>query len=128
MYNFNENNIVSVSRKVKDETEFQTLKQQPLLTIDNNINNNISIKILHHNNNELDKILWISQTDYPDVYNLYNNDNILTSQKIGIALIPNLLTSKIIRSAFKNKNSVSLIKVKCLYNNIFNKWYPIEIL
>lgn len=131
LHNFNENNIISVSRKVKDETEFQMLNQSNIDIIESDNIIETDFNILNCSNiseNNSEKILWVSQTDYPDVYNLYDNDNILTSKKLGIALIPNLLTSKLIRLSFKNKNSVSLIKVKCLYNNIFNKWYPIEII
>ena len=128
LHNFNEDNIISVVRKVKDETEFQIKnKSSSDNEIDENIISNIIINNDDNNKNE-EKLLWMTQTDYPDVYNLYDNENILISKKIGIALIPNLITSKMIRLSFKNKNSVTLIKVKCLYNIRFNKWYPIEVI
>ncbi len=124
LYNFNEDNIISVVRKVKDETEFQVLKKP----VDNTINEEIPKISLDIINDNETRIMWITQTDYPDVYNLYDQENLLISKKIGIALIPNILTSKMIRLSFKNKNSVTLLKVKCLYNNTFNKWYPVEVL
>lgn len=127
LYNFNEENIVSVVRKVKDETEFQMKKN------DESINQIIQVSqhsqpiIITRSGNESDRTLWISQTDNPDVYNLYDSENTLISQKIGVALVPNLLTSKMLRIAFKNKNAATMLKVSCVYNDTFNKWYPVEI-
>lgn len=127
LYNFNEENIVSVVRKVKDETEFQMKKN------DESINQIIQVSqhsqpiIITRSDNESDRTLWISQTDNPDVYNLYDSENTLISQKIGVALVPNLLTSKMLRIAFKNKNAATMLKVSCVYNDTFNKWYPVEI-
>lgn len=131
LYNFNEDNIITVVRKVKDETEFQikkchdmsessdsTLEKTERYTRIDNVDANDKDK----------KELWITQTDYPDVYNLYDNDNILLSKKLGTALIPDLQTSKMVRFAFKNKNAACQLKTTCLFNNKFNKWYPIEIL
>ena len=129
LYNFNEENIVSVIRKVKDETTFQTLDKKDQ---GSEVETDVEIKIVtigHTSNAEglTDAVLWMTQTEYADVYNLYENENILMSKKIGTALIPNLVTSKMIRVAFKNKNAASIIKVRCLYNDTFKKWYPVEI-
>jgi len=131
LYNFNEESIVSVTRKTKDETSFQMISKEKQNDSsqgsDMHLQNNpITIVDPEVINNE--RILWLSQTEYPDVYNIYTNENVLISQKIGTALIPNMKTSKIIRNSFKNKNAASVIKVKCLYNLTFNKWYPFEIL
>ena len=71
-------------------------------------------------------ILLITKTDDADVYNLYDNENIITSSKIGIAFIHTLQMSKIMRLAFKEKNASFSIKYKCIYNETFNKWQPIE--
>lgn len=132
LYNFNEENIVSVTRKVKDETEFQ-LKTDKIdiskeQTNQENIINVINIEKYIPCDTDTEKILWLSQTDYPDVYNVYETENILTSKKMGVALIPNLITSKMIRNAFKNKNSVSLVQVRCNFNSTFNKWYPVSVI
>ena len=133
LYNFNDDNIISVVRKVKDETEFQSFESKESNETD--IANTpvtpvtpVTPTIISDSteNGNMEMILWISQTDYPDVYNLYASDN-PTSEKYGIALIPNLLTSKMIRLAFKNKNAATMIKSKCRFDEKFNKWYPIEI-
>jgi len=131
LYNFNEENIISVVRKVKDETEFQMhgdKKDDSQNTLIASVIPNV--KLTGATTIDMDKevILWMSQTEYPDVYNLYENENILLSKKIGTALIPNLATSKNVRLAFKNKNAASMIKVTCVYNSKFNKWQPVQIL
>lgn len=130
LYNFCEENIINVVRKVKDETEFQIKKD----TISDSEESVSSIKCIN-TDTDIDNIsktnktdLYMTQTEYPDVYNLYENENILVSNKLGTALIPNLTTSKMIRNAFKNKNIATYVKVSCLYDIKFNKWYPVEII
>jgi hypothetical protein len=138
LYNFNEENIVSVIRKVKDETEFQIKKPN---ADDSDVKSVASVAsagsvestgyIICSERNVIQndkKELWITQTDYADVYNLYDNENILVSKKIGTALIPDLQTSKMIRFAFKNRNAACQLKVMCLFNDKFTKWFPIEVL
>jgi hypothetical protein len=73
-------------------------------------------------------MLWLTKTDEPDVYNLYDNENTLISQKIGIAYVPSLKISKMLRIAFKDKNAATTIKYKCIYNNKFEKWEPSEMI
>jgi hypothetical protein len=72
------------------------------------------------------KELWISKTDDADIYNLYDNFNILTSNKIGIALIPTLKESIRLRELFKDKNLTFTMKFKCRFNEKFKKYQPIE--
>lgn len=124
LYNFDEDKIVNVFRKVKDETKFQTFENiEPNVEQLEEKTTSSNIEI----NDTDEKILWISKTDYPDVYNLYNTDNASSSEKIGIALIPNMVTSKMVRNAFKNKNAATVLMTKCKYDTKFNKWFPIEI-
>lgn len=130
LYNFNEDIIINVIRKPKDITEFI---ESTNININNNqltsniINtSNISTPTSQITNIENEKNLWITKTDDADVYNLYENENVLTSIKIGIAFIPNLQMSKSLRLAFKDKNTTNSIKYKCIYNTNFNKYQPIE--
>lgn len=126
LVNFNEENIINVVRKVKDETQFQTIENMSNHETKTEIEN----KIVHLEPKPSDTnsmIYWFSKTDYPDVYLIYDSENNLTSNKIGIALIPNITISKALREAFKNKNAASLVKTECLYNTEFKKWFPITI-
>lgn len=126
LYNFDDGKIVPVVRKTKDDNKFK------VDVVASNGNDNVSISPIRAitpvvNSTEIIEI-YMSKSNEPDIYNLYEGDNILTSKKIGIALIPNLTTSKMIREAFRNTNLVTTIKVKCAYNTTFNKWYPIAII
>ena len=129
LFNFDENIIINVVRKVKDETEFHTLetdsKQLEIIVSSPppQLKPTEDIKI---ESNE--KILWITKTDEPDVYNLYDNENTLSSHKIGIALIQSMQISKMLRIGFKNKNAAANLKYKCVYNTKFEKWQPIEMI
>lgn len=129
LYNFDENKIVPVVRKTKDDNKFkitdnETLCNSPITSVVPSVP---SMPSIPSNISDITEI-YMSKSNEPEIYNLYDNDNILTSKKIGIALIPNMGTSKMIREAFKNTNLVTTIKVRCAYNNTFNKWYPIEII
>ena len=70
--------------------------------------------------------LWISKTDEPDIYNIYDNHNILTSNKLGIAFIASIQDSIKMRNVFKDKSTTITIKFKCNYNEKFKKYQPIE--
>jgi hypothetical protein len=129
LYNFDENKIVPVVRKVKDDNSFKTyVKPAPQLEQQNDIKKEVKIDNQPGSSYTDIGIFYISKSNEPDIYNLYETDNILISKKIGIALIPNLATSKMIRETFKNKNLTTTVKVKCAYNQIFNKWYPLQLL
>ena len=72
-----------------------------------------------HSNTDI--ILQIKQTDKSDIYELYCNKR-NEPHNIGLACIPNLRTSKLIRKI--TENTQSDIFVKCKYNEKFNKYEP----
>lgn len=126
LYNFDESIIINVVRHVKDDTTFKTLDEPEINNIsiipqkqEKSINNTDEIL------NEKEKILWLVKTTEPDIYKLYDNENIGNSNSIGIALIPTMNISKMMRNTFKNCNVVTVAKFKCIYNEKFNKWTPI---
>jgi hypothetical protein len=124
LFNFNDNIIVSVQKKVKDITEFKELvKTEPQLQPQTSI---ISISNIITSLNKSYSDLWISKTDDPDIYNIYDNHNILTSNKLGIAFIASLQDSIKMRNVFKEKSTTITIKFKCNYNEKFKKYQPIE--
>ena len=127
LYNFNEENIVNVVRKVKDETEFQMISEKSVKDDDKTI---VDKKIVRDEpilQGECQN-MWVAQSDYPDVYYIYETENVITSKKMGTLLIPDLTTSKIIRNAFRNKNVGSVLSIVCCFNEKFNKWYPIDVI
>jgi hypothetical protein len=118
--------IIDVKKKVKDITEFKSLNQNLENQITSNFIITSNIQVMKLNDMEEYKELWISKTDDADIYNLYDNFNILTSNKIGIALIPTLKESIRLRELFKDKNLTFTIKFKCRFNEKFKKYQPIE--
>lgn len=127
LLNFNEDNIINVVRKVKDETIFRIKSDDSSSNHSGgNSSNMSSLSNKHSSFDEGECLLYVSKTDDPDVYNLYDNDT--KSNNVGTALVSKMETSKMLRLAFKNTNAAALIKVKCVYNNTFNKWQPIKIL
>jgi hypothetical protein len=131
LYNFDEKVIINVEKKIKDITEFKSVIE-PINTIKKNENTSNFIitsniePIKKEENNENYKELWIAKTDDADIYYLYDNYNILTSNKIGVALVPTLKDSIKLRNCFKDKNLTYTIKYKCILNEKFNKYQPIE--
>ncbi len=126
LLNFNDDIIISVQKKIKDTTSYKELnkkEEQPLLlTSIPKISTTIVKEEITANNMEL----WISKTDEPDIYNIYDNHNILTSNKIGIAFIGSIQNSNMMRNIFKDKSTTLTIKFKCIYNEKFKKYQPIE--
>lgn len=134
MHNFNDNIIVSVQKKLKDVTEFKELDKStssttaiPVLTTTSLLSSTIiSTSNITTLLNTSYSEMWISKTDEPDIYNIYDNHNILTSNKLGIAFIASLQDSIKMRNIFKDKSTTITIKFKCNYNEKFKKYQPIE--
>jgi hypothetical protein len=66
------------------------------------------------------KILWLSKTLIPDVYDISEKEN---GDKEGIALIPNLKTSQMCDSIIGEKP----LKFNCIFSNKFKKWIPLNL-
>ena len=139
LFNFNDNIIVSVQKKVKDTTEFKELVKTETSSIQQSQPSQVSSQsliqpqqsIISTSNiitplNKSYSDLWISKTDEPDIYNIYDNHNILTSNKLGIAFIASLQESIKMRNVFKEKSTTITLKFKCNYNEKFKKYQPIE--
>jgi hypothetical protein len=123
LFNFNENIIVSVQKKIKDVTVFKELnKSDEISVINPSIISSSNITPLNISYTDL----WISKTDEPDIYNIYDNHNILTSNKLGIAFIASLQDSIKMRNIFKDKSTTITLKFRCNYNDKFKKYQPIE--
>jgi len=161
LLNFNNNIIIPVQKKIKDNINFtmntnnsSNDNRESRFLLSNSIisNSNVSNNNSNNNNNQKPnniisndgisnnniisnsfsnsnlKELWISKTDEPDIYNIYDNHNILTSNRLGIAFINSIHESIKMREIFKEKNNTINIKFKCIYNSKFKKYQPIEII
>jgi len=65
------------------------------------------------------KILWLSRTLIPDVYDVSEKEN---GEKQGIALVSNLKTSHMCDNLINDKP----VKFNCIFSNKFKKWMPIN--
>jgi len=133
LLNFNNDIIISVQKKIKDNAvfkELQTKKEtiEPSSSLQSSSLPSSSLPSLPSSKPQITSNieLWVSKTDEPDIYNIYDNHNILTSNKLGIAFIASMQDSNKMRNIFKDKSTTLTIKFKCNYNEKFKKYQPIE--
>jgi len=69
----------------------------------------------------------ISQTNKPDVYELYLLNHNSETFKYGIASIQTLQCSELIKKLFGEKKEDLALIVKCEYLKSFNKWRPLSL-
>jgi hypothetical protein len=131
LYNFDETSVIDVVRKTKDITEFKTfdidlnntfhndsiISNQTISSPNNENNENNE----NNKNNENSKALYLMKTIEPDIYNIYETEN-SNDKSIGIALVQSIKDSKLLRTAFRDKNAITFIKFACIYDDKFNKW------
>jgi hypothetical protein len=119
LYNFDETSVINVVRKTKDITEFKSMETDK--TVVKTDITKVESEIVNVLNNE-EKILYIVKTIEPDIYNVYDNEDVLNKPKIGIALVQTLSDSKLLRNEFRDKNAITNIKFVCVFVEKFKKW------
>lgn len=139
LYNFDESTIISVVRKTKDRTEFQTIqdKDKSVSSLTSSDDESVGIQSLSKmpvnsmkqdiSCNENERILYLVKTNEPDIYRIYETEDVLNAKTIGIALVQTLSVSRMLRNAFKDKNVTTCIRFKCVYDAKFEKWKPTEL-
>jgi len=73
---------------------------------------------------EGEKIFYLKKTETPDIYELYPNDHAVAAQKVGIAHVSSMATSKMLRGVFRDLSVAVLVPFKCVMNENFGKWTP----
>ena len=122
LINFNDELIKSVYRKVKDTPDFMEKQTLPdPVTVETPIT--ISKPIVPILESDTEKVIWLKKTEQPDIYDLYDVEN--APHKIGIACVPSLMISKMLRHVFKNMNVATAVPFKCQFDKRFDKWVPI---
>jgi hypothetical protein len=134
LINFNDELIKTVFRKVKDCPEFmerplqkQTSSQpesrarSPPKEVEPMI---LTVPVPTIPLSEGEKHIWLRKTEQPDVYDLYEMEN--SQHKFGIASVPTLMTSKMLRSVFKNLNVATSVCFRCKFDKEFQKWIPVQ--
>ena len=121
LYNFDESSVINVVRKTKDITEFKSMEIANNTSIADTTKDTSIVEISKELNNE-EKILFIVKTNEPDIYNVYDNEDVLNKPSIGIALVQTLSDSKLLRNSFRDKNAITNIKFVCVFVEKFKKW------
>jgi hypothetical protein len=142
LYNFDETNVIDVVRKTKDITEFKTIENHNI-QIDNcaPIESPMTAQPApsvpavpaapqSHTIPDMEtladeKVLFLMKTIEPDIYNIYETENV-NDKSIGIALVQTMNDSKILRTAFRDKNAMTVLKFACTYNDKFKKWRAVR--
>jgi hypothetical protein len=148
LYNFDETNVIDVVRKTKDITEFKTIENHNI-QIDNcapiespmtaqpasavpSVPTVPTVPAAPQSHTIPDmetladeKVLFLMKTLEPDIYNIYETENV-NDKSIGIALVQTMNDSKILRTAFRDKNAMTVLKFACTYNDKFKKWRAVR--
>jgi hypothetical protein len=130
LYNFDESSVINVVRKTKDITEFnsgtvatQVIPAQSQAAPQASHTAPLAVPTVPTNE---EKILYIVKTNEPDIYNVYDNEDVLNKPSIGIALVQTLSDSKLLRNSFRDKNAITNIKFACVYVDKFKKWRAVR--
>lgn len=129
LLHFDETVIKSVIRKVKDTIDFQlklpetSISEMSQYKEIEDVQKSEQNPLDKNNNIIKENIKWLRKTDYPDVYEVFDN---IQGSKLGIAFVPSLTISKMLRNIFKNATIAMYIPFECEFNDINNKWVPIK--
>jgi hypothetical protein len=107
--------------KVDIETKNCEIIEQKSYDIIHNFVDLLKSRKYSYESNGKNKIYWLSRTSIPDVYDLSEIEN---SDKIGIALIPNLKISQMCDDIINDKP----IKFNCIFSPKFKKWIPLDLI
>jgi hypothetical protein len=121
LLHFDESVIKSVIRKVKDVPDFQEHIPKPESTPPSQ-STPPSLSTPPSQLTPQSSVHWLRKTEYPDVYDVFDK---VQGNKLGIAAVPNLITSKMLRDVFKNATVVMFFPFNCEWNEKTNKWLPL---
>lgn len=122
LMNFDPSLIREVHRKVKDNPEFREAAPTESPSVPITISTYEAPSTPTPQDGE--RILWLRKTEQPDVYEVLEKDH-LQSNKMGMAHVASLATSKMLRSVFKDATVAVLVPFHCKYNDTFKKWLPV---
>jgi len=70
--------------------------------------------------------LWLKKTENPDIYDVYLPYDNGSSGKLGVAGVPSLTTSKMLRAVFKTRTIAQPAAFECTWHEEFQKYVPIR--
>lgn len=106
-------------------TEYGGIMPTPVVPVDSTYNATGNVDPGNSERVELPRFNII-KTGTPDIYHLFTADNPV--DRIGVAFIPNLATSRWLYEHFRDNADRALnTVVECKYHTEFDKWVPITI-
>ena len=120
------NNLIQQKKPFENNNEIKPVNPVNSLNIIDKVKevkeNIVDTKQTHANTcNDNEKILFLMKTLEPDIYNIYETENV-NDKSIGIALVQTMNDSKILRTAFRDKNAMTVLKFACTFSDKFKKW------
>jgi hypothetical protein len=113
-------NILYLEKKVIDKiTNNDNIINSQSYDLINNYVNFLQSRIYSYEQSSKNQVFWLSKTIIPDVYDISTSEN---SNKLGIALIPNLKISYMCDNLINDKP----VQFNCNFSVKFKKWIPIS--
>jgi len=145
LMNFDDTLIKAVVRKVKDNPDFMMALPVKSGTSTNSSNSSVSTPTSVSVSNspirsnqsksvqsvqpvqiqEGEVTFFLRKTEQPDVYDIYKTAD-MTAKSLGVASVPTLTVSKMLRAQFKNATIAMYIPFVCTFDNKFTKWLPLR--
>lgn len=120
LHNFDDSIIKPVVRKVKDEPAFReantSVPQAPTPPT----------PVMPVPQGDV-VTLWLNKTENPDVYDVYKKSAPGCNTKIGIAGVPTLVVSKMLRNVFKMRTIAQPAAFECTWHEAFQKYVPVRM-
>ena len=145
LHNFDDTLIKSVVRKVKDEPEFReassaavsavlpalpppptAVQAAPAPTAVKAAPAPTAVKAAAQTGDGT--IMWLKKTENPDVYDVYPPYETGGNIKVGIAGVPSLTISKMLRAVFKSRTIAQPAAFECVWHQEFQKYVPVRII
>ena len=136
LHNFDDSLIKTVIRKVKDVPDFVERREvhervvavavPPRSSAPFNVNAQLggSSSSSSIGGNCTTRPMLLKKTGESDVYDVFETQN---EKSIGIAYVPTMAVSRMLRSEFKDVTIAVYKQFVCEYNKQFNKWTPLRI-
>ena len=139
LVNFDESLIKSVVRQVKDVPDFRCIEPTQLTDAESSPacvqdayvaaqdaavadQDGDQARCSDGDHDDVMTTLQLHKTDNPDVYEVYRDN-----AKLGVATVPTLKVSKMLRAVFKNATVAMYIPFKCKYLPDSGKWLPCKL-
>ena len=126
LFNF-DNSLIKVNQKGKIQKTFKSITTSSTSSSHENLQVQLPLQLPQQLPSELKKeeYMFLQKTTKPDVYEI---TSCTTEKHVGIACVNNINISKLLKNTFSNSSPIDKFKFKCIYNDKFMKWCPVELI